>query len=60
MSSDVSTELHSAVDNKIKIRPGSTITLSEELQLPSGVYIIYIEVFSSLHPFINSSRTASF
>jgi len=43
MSSDVSTETHCAYDNKIKIRPGSTITLSEDLQLPSGSYYFCIE-----------------
>lgn len=44
MSPDVSsTELHTAFESKIKIRPGSTITLSSDLQIPSGVYIVSIE-----------------
>lgn len=43
MSSDVPTEMHCALDTKIKVRPGATITLSEELHVPSGTYTIYIE-----------------
>eukprot|EP00026_Physarum_polycephalum_P004031 Phypoly_transcript_04048.p1 GENE.Phypoly_transcript_04048~~Phypoly_transcript_04048.p1 ORF type:complete len:725 (+),score=123.49 Phypoly_transcript_04048:64-2175(+) len=43
MSSDVSTELHCTYDTKIKVRPGSTVTLDNELQVPSGVYLVYIE-----------------